>query len=199
MKRLVTVAIVALSLGLAGTVGAVQPHTITWIPKNAAPGQVVTIAGQQFVLVRFPIRDLASTRRFQVSYLATKNGTAIVPAILTTVHSKDPIVNSIEIDGFDASVFVSDGRTYSLLSNFLTPADDYTFSVNATASCSVSVKLGETLVTLIGHFSVVQHVAENIGTTPNAVPFANWADYVHPNPQITACNNWLDYVRIREL
>ena len=193
------VAIVALTLSIAGTgyAQAAPPHTITWTPRSAAPGAIVTLGGQQFVLVRLPVRDLGGSRRFSVSFLAARNG-SVVAAPLVTLHSREPLGDPIEIDGFDATVSVTDGRTYNLLTNFTSPGD-YTFSVNAHASCTVNIKAGQTLITLIGFISVVQQPAENIGSTPNAVPHADWAAFVHPGPQITACNNWIDYVRIQEL
>jgi hypothetical protein len=197
VKIVVALVVLALSMGFAGRAPAAPPHTISWTARSAAPGAVVTLGGQQFVLARIPVRDLGGSRRFSVSFLTPKTG-AVSPAILTTVHNRDPLNNPIEIDGFDASVTITDGRTYSILNNFVSPGD-YTFTVAAHASCSVSLKLGQTLLTLIGHIQVVQQDATDIGNKPNAVPHAEWTDWVHPTAQVTACNNWIDYIRVQEL
>jgi hypothetical protein len=197
-RILATLAAFALSVAVAGPGDAAPAHTIVWSPKNAAPGTIVTLAGQPFVLIRIPVRDLGSTRRFMVSFLATKTGT-FVQAPLPTVHSRDPLANPSEIDGFDAVISVSDSRSYHVNTNFIPPDDDYVFQVIAHASCTVQIKLGATLVSFGTSFSAIQQPLTNIGAIPNAVPHAEWADYVHPSPQVTACNNWIDYIRVREL
>lgn len=197
MKAIVAIAVLALSIGFAGGAHAQPPHTITWRAQNATPGTQVSIAGQQFVLVRTPVRDLGGSRRFVVSFLAPVTGPTLF-AILTTLHSREPLTNPIQLDGFDANVSVSDGRTYSILSNFLSPGD-YTFNVTAQATCSVNIKAGQTLIMVNASLSTVQQPDTDIGSTPNAVPDAEWADYIHPTAQVNGCNRWVDYVRIQEI
>jgi hypothetical protein len=197
MKILVAIALFAVSIVFTGRAQAASPHTLTWTPQSGNPGKVVTLAGQTFVLIRMPVRDFGSARRYAVSFLAPRTG-ILVQAPLTTVHSKEALTDPILIEGFDATVTVTDGRSYNILSNFSSPGD-YTFTVTAHASCTVQIKVGQTLITLIGHIPVVQQPGTNIGDTPNAVPHADWADYVHPSAQLTACDKWLDYVRIQEV
>jgi hypothetical protein len=197
MKVIVALAVFALSIGFAGGAQAQPAHTITWRAVNAAPGTQVSISGQQFILVRTPVRDLGGNRRFAVSFLAPRTGPALF-AILTTLHSRDPLTNPIDLDGFDANVSVSDGRNYSIITNFASPGD-YTFNVTAQATCTVSIKAGQTLILLTASLSTVQQPDTDIGSTPNAVPDAEWADYVHPTNQVNGCNRWVDYVRIQEI
>lgn len=196
MKVLVALAVFWLSIGIAVPTHAAPPHTIAWTPLNAAPGKNIVIAGEPFVLVRVPVRDLGGNRRFQVSFLAPKFGGTLV-GILTTSHSKDPLPDPIQIDGFDAIVTVADGRSYTV-DNFLSPGD-YTFTVVAQASCSASIKVGQTLLLLNGVISVTQQPSTDIGDKPNAVPHAEFADYIHPTAQVNGCNKWIDYIRVQEL
>ena len=197
MKVLIALAAFWLSVGVAVPASAAPPHTINWTPLGGAPGKQVTLAGQQFVLVRVPVRDLGGARRFSVTFLAPKVGGTLVGA-LTTLHSKDPLPDPIQIDGFDAVVTVGDSRTYTVITNFLSPGD-YTFTVDAHASCTASIKVGQTLLLITGGISVTQQPSTDIGDTPNALPHAEFADYIHPTAQVNGCNKWVDYIRIEEL
>lgn len=197
MRIIIALAVLGLSVGVAARAHAAPPHTITWAPQNANPGFSVTIAGQPFVLVRTPVRDLGGSRRFEVEFLAPGTAATLV-GILTTLHSKDPLKNPIQIDGFDANLSVTDGRSYTVMTNFVSPGD-FTFTVNAFATCSVSIKAGQTLITVSAHLATVQQPETDIGSTPNAVPDAEWVDYVHPTAQVNGCNRWADYVRIQEI
>jgi hypothetical protein len=197
MKIIVAIAVFGLSMGFAAHIHAQSPHTITWTARGGNPGALVTIAGQQFRIARTPIRDLGSSRTFSLTFLAPRTGPVLTGFVLTS-HSTAPLTNPIQIDGFDANVTVADGRNYTIVNNFASPGD-YTFTVAAQAVCTVNVKVGQTLITLFATFSAVQQPDTDIGNTPNALPQAEWADYIHPTALVTGCNQWIDYVRIQEL
>jgi hypothetical protein len=194
MRIIIAIAVLALSVNFAARAHAAPPHTITWAQQNAAIGAKVTIAGQPFTLVRTPVKDLgAGNQDVQVSFLAPGPPASLV-GILSTVHSKDPLPNPVQIDGFDANLSVIDGRSYTIMPSFVSPGD-YTFTVSASATCIVNIKVGQTLITLTAQLSTVQQPDTTI-PTPNAVPFAEWIDYVHPTLQVNGCNKWVDYISI---
>jgi hypothetical protein len=198
VRTLVAIATFALSLVLVGAGHAAPPHTITWTPKSGAPGAVVNLAGQPFVIARTPIKDLGPAQgEYQLTFLAARNAGAVF-ATVTTVHSKDALQNPVQIDGFDATVSVTDGRTYQIVSDFITPGT-FNFTVVATAACVASIKVGQTLITVTGVLSQTQQPETNIGNKPNAIPDADWSAYTHPTSLVTGCNNFIDYIRIQQL
>jgi hypothetical protein len=196
MRIIIAIAVLSLSCGFAARADAVPAHTITWVQQNAAVGAKVTIAGQPFTLVRVPVRDLGGSARFHVKFLAP-GAPATLVGVLSTVHSKDPLTNPIQIDGFDANVLVIDGRSYTIFPNFVSPGD-YTFNVTASASCIANIKVGQTLITLTAQLTTVQQPDTTI-PDPDAVPAAEWLDYVHPTVQVNGCNKWVDYISIDEV
>jgi hypothetical protein len=106
-----------------------------------------------------------------------------------------PLRGSIEIDGFNAEAVVVDGRIYTINNSF-PDLTQYNFAVDAQAICTVSVKVRQTLLIFSTFFLAVQQPDTDIGTRPNAVPFAQWDDYVDPTQQVRGCDRWLDYIRI---
>jgi len=182
-----------------GAAHAAPVHTVTWTPQNVAPGTEVTLGGQKFVLVRVPLRPFSGTQDYQVSFLAPVVQ-GFVAASLETQHSTDPVGDPIQIDGFDASVLVSDGRSYNI-TPAPTPAnpDNKSFAVSVQTFCTAQVKVGAATLLSFFHFfgPAVQQPRTEIGETPNALPFADWDAYRHPNAQVLACDKWIDYIRIR--
>ena len=194
MKTRIRLAIAFICLSVVSQSNAQSPHSITWTPRTETPGTQVTIAGTSFVLVRVPVRDLGGTSRYAVRFLAPQiQGLLIAP--LTTTHSAAPLRGSIEIDGFSAEAGVVDGRSYTINNSPIAPTQ-YNFSVDAQAICTVSVQVRRTLLVFSTFFTVAQQPATDIGAIPNAVPFAEWDDYVHPTQQVRGCDQWLDYIRI---
>jgi hypothetical protein len=130
MKTIVQLAVALVCLGFVSQGNAQSPHPMTWTPQNAAPGTPVNIAGTSFVLVRVPVENLGlPATRYSVSFLAPRFQ-GFLSAPLTTVHSTAPLNGPIEIDGFDAKVSVSDGRTYTIGSAIPNPSQ-YHFTVDA--------------------------------------------------------------------
>jgi hypothetical protein len=194
MHRIFWLAI-ALVFGVVGHAAAAPIHPMTWVPRSAAPGDTVTIAGQPFELVRLPLRDLGGSNRYFVSFLRlVTEGFFTAFVVLTTTHSNDPIENPIQIDGFDATVEVTDRRSYNLNSP---DGGNHSFVVFVHVDCVVKVKIGQTLALISTSFFAEQQPVTDIGTIPNAVPFAQWGDYLHPTTLVNGCDRWLDYIRIR--
>ena len=187
--------------GFLGIAHAAPIHTVTWKAKNVDPGTEVTLGGQSLVLVRMPLQPFSGSQRYAVSFLAPVDQFfGGLSATLTTQHSKDPLEDPIEIDGFDATVIVSDGRNYTLGPTPTPPFDTTSFSVTAHANCTVQVKVGaETILSFFQFFTTEQQPPTEIGETPDALPLADWEAYRHPNALIQACDDWIDYIRIKKV
>ena len=56
--------------GFLGIAHAAPVHTVTWKPKNGAPGTEVTLGGQSLVLVRMPLQPFSGSQRYEVRFLA---------------------------------------------------------------------------------------------------------------------------------
>jgi hypothetical protein len=184
-----------------GVAHAAPIHTVTWAQKNAPIGKEVTLGGQTLVLVRLPLQPFSGSQRYAVSFLAPADQSFGLLTTLVTQHSRDPLEEPIDIDGFDATVVVSDGRNYTLGPAFPPPCNTC-FSVTAQVTCSVHIKVGTaTLLSLFQVFEKVQQPPTELeeGDPPDAVPLANWAAYKHPNAQIQACDDWIDYIKIKEV
>jgi hypothetical protein len=195
MKTRIRLAIAFVCLSVVSQSNAQSPHSITWTPRTETPGTQVTIAGTPFVLVRVPVRDLGGTSRYAVRFLARQiQGLSLIAQLITT-HSAAPLRGSIEIDGFSAEAGVVDGRTYTINNSVIDPTQ-YNFRVDAQAICTVSVQVRRTLLVFSAFFTEVQQPETDIDTTPNAVPFAEWENYVDPRQQVRGCDRWIDYIRI---
>lgn len=201
MQFIMRLVIAIVLLSLTGQGNAQSLHPITWTPQSVAPGTRVNIAGTAFVLVRVPVRDLGGSRRYAVSFLATRfeiAGAGLIISSLSTIHTNGPLENSLQIDGFNAEVNVDDLRHYNV-NNDPINRTQYNFSVEASASCRVSVLVGRTELTFSASFSRTQQPETAIGTTPDAVPFAEWDAYIHPTSLIRGCDRWIDYIRIEAI
>jgi hypothetical protein len=188
--------------GFLGIAHADPIHTVTWKAKNVALGTEVTLAGQSFTLVRVPVKPFKGKQRYEVSFLASvveQFGYEYLSATLTTRHSTDPLGDLIPIDGFDATVIISDGHFYSLLPSPTNP-NATSFSVTAHTSCTVHVQLdAETILSFTPGFTTVQQRPTVIGEPPDALPVAEWDAYDHPNAHIRACDNWIDYINFEKV
>jgi hypothetical protein len=199
MPTIVRLLWVLCCLGFLGVAHAVPIHTVTWVQKNVAIGREVTLGGQSLVLVRLPLQPFSGSQRYAVSFLAPVNQSFGLTATLTTQHSRDPLEDPIEIDGFEATVIVSDGRNYTL-GPILTPPFTTSFSVAAQATCTVQIKVGAaTILSFFQFFTREQQPPTEIGETPDALPLADWEAYRHPNALIQACDDWIDYIKIRKV
>ena len=180
------------------SVHAAPVHTVTWTLVNASPGTEVTLAGQTFVLVRVPVRPLIGNQHYAVSFLAPVFPQVGPNATLTTFHSTDPLEDPFQIDGFNATATVLDGRSY-LISPSIANPDTSSFSVLAQTTCTVQVKVGSTILSFFHVFTTPQQRPTVLGETLNALPVADWDAYVHPSAQVRACDEWIDYIRIRQV
>lgn len=194
MKKLLSIG-VATWLLAAGVANAQSVHSVSYSARTAALGTAVNLGGRDYVLVRLPLKDFGSTDRYIVEFLAGAfPPSANLVGVLTTEHSNETLTNTISISGFPASVQVGDGRFHSILGD----SGDNSASALAAAFGSVRIKVGATLITFAPGSSVVQQAPT--ATLPTA-PYsgsanAPWGNYVDPLAQVTAIDNWIDYIRI---
>ena len=156
--------------------------------------------GDNYRMVRVPVRDFDSLNKFAVIFPAPDGFGLGTQAIVTTVHSTEPLVSNAVIGGFPARVEVVDNLTYAVTGDFL---GDHALSVYGSVGIIVSIDIGSTIVT-ISNFINAKNPANgqpfltnlDIGQTANAVPFAQWGRYVDLQKAINAADTWIDYVRI---
>lgn len=198
MKHFLSIAAASLLLA-AGAANAQSVHGVTYSPRSVALGTQVSLGGKTFVLVRLPMKDFGGTNRYIVEFLAevTDVATTTFAGDLLTEHSNETLTGTTLIGGFPANALVSDSRTYTFSTQF-PPGTGNALKVDVQVSCVVQVKVGDTMAGLFADFSGVQQ-----DTTPALVtaPFsgsanAAWGNYVDPVALVTACDNWIDYIRI---
>jgi hypothetical protein len=192
--------IVFLLLALvSGAVSAANVHNITWVRKAVSPGTVVTLGGQDFVLVRMPMKEFSNNNRYVVEYLAPVVDPGPPPAVLTeisTLHSNETITDPVTVSGYPAQIEVTDGRSYQYHANI---GFEDGLQVDAQVYGIVTIKVGDTLMTLSTLFSAVQQTLTAVATDFSASPYAQWGNYTDPTVLVTSFDNWLDYVRIIKL
>ena len=183
---------------LSGTAAAANVHDVTWVKRSVAPGTVVTIGGQDFVLVRLPMKEFSNGNRYIVEYLAAVLD--LGPPIsffsdVSTSHSDDIIAGTVTVSGFPASIGVQDGRTYGYNAN--TGFGDG-LSVDASVFGSVTIKVGDTLLGLNAFFTANQQALTTVIPDFSASPWATWA-YPDPTALVTHFDNWIDYIRVLKI
>ncbi len=190
--------VLTLSLFTAGIGTALaDAHTISFGAKPAALGATITLAGQPFVMVRIPFRTFAG-ENYYIFLPAPVDELIGGGVTIITSHDTRAFSPNININNVPARVSVQDTRTYSLSGDIGTEAN---FIVQAAASVSITLKIGETLVSLatsVGKppgFTSFETNAE-VGAAYNIVPFAAFASYTDPVQQVVAVNDYIDYIRI---
>jgi hypothetical protein len=184
---------------MSGTAAAANVHNVTWVRKSVVPGTVVKIGGRDFVLVRLPMKEFTNGNRYIVEYLTDVYdlGPPIVAqASISTSHSDDTIANPVTVSGYPASIYVYDGRTYSYSAN--TGFDDG-LEVDAYVSGGVTLKVGDTLLSLSEFFSAVQQPVTAIPVPFSSASWATWGTYTDPTPLVTNLDNWIDYIRVLKI
>jgi len=188
---------------VAGLAAAAPPHSITYEKKSAAPGTTLIISGNEFTVIRLPIRDFNGTKYAITLPVPSQDGIIFFGDVFTT-HSTDPIGANTTIDGFQALVTVSDHRFYSLSADFVTPGTNV-FEVNGFAQAIVRIQVGTMVLDLSEFFLSPDPLSSplappetnvNIGAGFNAVSFAEWWKWTDPVTQVNALNLWIDYIRI---
>jgi hypothetical protein len=189
-----------LLLCIAGTASAANVHNVTWVRKAVAPGTIVSIGGQNFVLVRLPLKEFTNGNRYIVEYLeeAQDLGPPVTfNAQVSATHSTDALVNPVTVSGYPANIAVQDLRQYNY-------ADGTGFQdgleVDAWLFASVTLKVGDTALALGTFFSTTQ---QNLTSVPSGIfsssSYANWNQYTDPTALVTHFDNWLDYVRVLKI
>ena len=187
---------VSLSAAGIGTAFA-DAHGVTWAGRVAALGATITLAGQDFVMVRIPFRTFTGENYYIFAPAPVEDPFGGVLGI-TTIHETKPFSPNITINNVPARVNVQDTRSYTVSGDIGTDAQ---FVVQAAASVSVTLKIGDTLVLLgtsVGKppgFASFE-TQEDVGNATNLVPFAAFATYTDPVQQVKAVNDYIDYIRI---
>ena len=187
-----------LSLFTAGIGTALaDAHTISYGAKAAALGATVTLAGQDFVMVRIPFRTFTGEKYYIFAPAPVEELFGGSISVITS-HDTRAFSPNININNVPARVSVSDTRSYSLSGDIGT---DATFLVQAAASVSITLKIGQTLVSLAASVGKPPgftsfETNEEVGAAYNIVPFAAFATYTDPIQQVKAVNDYIDYIRI---
>jgi len=178
-------------------------HTLTYDKKSPAVDTVVTIYGQDHVIARMPVTEIASGDRYMIVLAAPTVGGVYASAYVNTTHSSAAFTPNTEIDGYPAQVQVSDGIAYSLTGEMFS---GYDFVASGTATVIVQIKIGETLITVTRTFSAVDKgtgvpplTSANTGSSANALPVAQWWRYVDQQQVINGLDVWIDYIRVMPL
>jgi hypothetical protein len=190
--------VLMLGLAVAGTGTALaDAHTVTFGAKAAGLGATITLAGQDFVMVRIPFRTFSGEKYYIFAPAPVEEifGGGIT---IITSHDTKAFSPNININNVPARVSVQDTRSYSLTGDIGTDAQ---FTVQAGATISITLKIGSTLVSLgttVGKppgFASFE-TQEEVGAATNIVPFAAFATYTDPLQQVKAVNDYIDYIRI---
>jgi hypothetical protein len=151
-------------------------------------------------MVKIPVRDLISGSMYSVIYPAPTEAGLFTTGIVTTLHNSDTFVPNITIDTFPAQVLVIDGLNYILSSDGL---GGYDFIVTGSATVSVSIDLGDTIMSVSNTLLAKDNQSglpfltnEALGPSANAEPFAQWGRYVDQTGLVNALDKWIDHIRI---
>jgi len=214
--KLVAVALIGL---MASGPSLAQVHAVTYSKNAQDPPKFVTLGGQSFALVRFAVRDFTVDKRYLVSYLApivdedgnlaTTGDITLLPTSLVTEHSNEALTSNITIDGYPGVLQLSDGRQYSMQSDFL--GTDKQFDVEHTAVVFLRVKVGDMILNFQNFWDKLQQPVAggdqdpgslgyvNLGDSYNAYPAVRWGLYVDPTGLVGAADSWIDYITIKPL
>ena len=190
----------ALMLGLAvagpGTVFA-DGHTITYGAKASTFGQTITLAGQDFVIVRIPFSTFTG-EKFYIQAPAPVDALLGGSLSVQTTHETKALTPNININNVPARVAVTDSRTYTVSGDIGTDAQ---FTTTAGATVAISFKKGSTLVTLFASVGKPPgftsfETQKDVNASTNLVPSASFATWTDPLQQVKAINDYIDYIRI---
>jgi len=195
MSKLVSSALV---LFLSATAANAQSvHAVTFQQKILSAGAQILLDGQKYAMVFVPVADFGSANRYVVGFLTPVEGDpGAIFAYLNTDHSNETIANPVTISGFPGQISVADGRTYSVSQSFITQKNE--LEVTADASAFVRVKVGATMLNFFVNFPKLQQAATPLADSNqySALGQAQWGKYIDPIAQVTAVDNYIDYIRI---
>jgi hypothetical protein len=198
-KLLLTLGLMVVGTGTA----LADAHTVSYVKRSGALGDTVTVGGQDYVLVRIPVKTFTGVL-YGITIPCPVVGPGFGGCNVSTVHvgANDPFTQNITIDGFPANVSVQDFRHYSLDGQIGT---DSTFQVFSGASGSLTIKLGTTLVLFSEQFirqftpGNIYETDVDVGDATNIRPFAQFGNYRDPLPEVSSVNIIIDYIRILPL
>jgi hypothetical protein len=189
----------ALCCLLCSSAAFAQAHTLSYLKVARTVGTIVTFAGEPHTMVAIPVRTLVSGDRYAIMFPAPAAFAGYTFALVSAIHNPDAFDSNITIDSFPAQVQVFDGLNYVLSSDGV---GGYDFQVTGSAIVSVSIDLGDTIVSISNSLDAKDAVTSlpiltdaNIATA-NAVPVAQYSKYVDKVGLINALDAWIDYIRI---
>lgn len=198
MKAIHVVAISLIMFG--GVASAADVHGVTWVQKSVAPGTIVAIGNQNYVLVRLPLKEFTNGNRYVVEYLAdvAELGPPVVFfSDVSTIHSNDTLPNPTTVSGYPAILSAQDARNYSYFGG--TVFQDG-LTVEASLYGSVTIKVGDTMLNLGTYFTANQQELTAIPEGMfSASPYAKWNQYVDPTSLVANFDSWVDYIRVLKI
>jgi hypothetical protein len=174
-------------------------HDLSYLKITRGAGTVVRFAGEPHTMVAIPVRELVLGSRYTIVFPAPAVFAGYTFALVSAIHNSDAFVPNITIDSFPAQVHLSDGLNYTLVSDGL---GGYDFQVTGSATVSVSIDLGDTILSISNTLNAKDTVTGlpiltdvNIPST-NAVPFAEYGKYLDKVTLVNALDAWIDYIRV---
>jgi len=189
---------------VAPGVALAAPHPATYTKRVGTLGVKFDINGQSYKLVRVPFKAFEGGKYAVIYPIAVWDDNSLGGGLFTTVHSDKPFKQNTTISGFPAYISIQDSRDYDLHSDTGT---DLSFVVQGRANGTVTIQVGETLVslTLSQH-----HQGDNPDDAPfywnetdldvegqvNVTPYAEWPKWRDLKSEAAALDTLLDYVQI---
>ena len=180
------------------------PHPATYAKRVGTLGVKFDVNGQSYKLVKVPFKAFEGGKYAIIYPIRVWDDNSLGGGLFTTVHSDKPFKQNTTISGFPAYISIQDSRDYDLHSDTGT---DLSFVVQGRANGTVTIQVGETLVslTLSQH-----HQGDNPDDAPfywnetdldvegqvNVTPYAEWPKWRDLKPEAAALDTLLDYVQI---
>ena len=201
MKTPAFICFVTCTLFLAVNAAA-QEHTISYDKRKKSIGAQVNIAGQPYTIVKVPVREFATGDKYTVTYAADTVYNAYVSGRVTANHTSAPLMEpNITIDGYPANYVITDGISYTMSGN---GSGGNVFIATGLVGITVTIDIGDTQLVLNNVLEIPDPgtgmapiTYADIGTSSNAVPYANWKKYKDPVDLVDALDKWIDFIRIK--
>jgi len=193
-KLLLAIGLMVVAPGVA--LAAVHPATYT--KRVATLGVKFDVNGQSYKLVRVPFKAFEGGK-YAITYpIQVSDDNSLGGGLFTTVHSDKPFKQNTTISGFPAYISIQDSRDYDLYRDL---GADLAFVVQGRANGTVTIQVGETLVslTLSQHHAGDNSDAEtdlNVEGQVNVTPYAEWPKWRDLKPEAAALDTLLDYIQI---
>jgi hypothetical protein len=198
MKGLIRTSLALCCLLCSGAAFAAA-HTLSYSKISRPADTVISIGGESHTMVAIPVRTLVSGDKYTIVFPAPTDLAGSTFGIVSTIHNPDAFTANMTIDSFPAQVQVSDGLNYILNGDAVS---GYDFIVTGDATVTVSIDLGDTILSLSDTLTAKDPVSHlpflTNATIPNAnaVSSAENSKYVDKTALTDGLDKWLDYIRI---